>query len=231
MKMGHAAIRQANSKDAQALAMLKKTIWQEEESDPRKITAALSHPDHKTFVAEAGDQIIGFVDGFSTLSARCVLRWEVDLLGVAPAWRGHRLGEHLTRACLQAGQKRGARLARALIQVNNFASQITFQRLEFISQAMIYRLYVTRTPVAELPSSSHAHLISVVTFNYCGVWLEEDFSPSALITGRAALNNPMNELAGVLIPEDKPESIQFAETQGFSLVGFYQWWQIALKSS
>jgi ribosomal protein S18 acetylase RimI-like enzyme len=231
MKINHVAIRQATPKDAQALAMLKKSIWPEEESEPRKITAALSHPDHKTFVAETDEQLIGFVDGFRTLSARGNLRWEVDLLGVAPAWRGHGLGGHLTRACLQAGQRHGAALGRALIQVNNVASQITFRQLGFISQTMVYRLYITRTPIAEHFPSPHAHLVSVVTFNYCGVWLEESYSPTAFLAARTALSNPVNELVGVLIPEDQPESIQFAEKQGFSFVDLYQWWQIELKTS
>lgn len=223
-------IRPAKFEDTHHLAALKKDIWREEESDTRKIIAALRHPDHRTFVAQMEEKIIGFVDGFITYSAAGILRWEVDLLGVAAVWRGNGLGKQLVYTSMQAGKKLGAELARALIRVNNITSQVTFRRIGFTAQPVVYQLYITREQTAPVDLPSQAYLIPVVTFNYRGVWLEDDFSAPALLSAHAALNRPENELAGALIPESQPENLRLAEAQGFNFVGAYQWWQIELKT-
>lgn len=223
-------IRLAKFDDADSLARLKKDIWPEEESDALKITAALRHPSHCTFLAQVNEKIIGFVDGFITHSAAGILRWEVDLLGVASIWRGNGLGTQLVHTSLQAGKKLGAEQARALIQVNNVASQITFRRIGFAAQPIVYHLYTTYEQTAPVDLPARANLVPVVTFSYRGVWLEDDFSSSALLAARAALNDPANELAGALIPKSQSEKLRLAEAHGFHFVGVYQWWQIELKT-
>ena len=87
--------------------------------------------------------LIGFVDAFSTVSARGMLRWEVDLLGVHPDHRGKGIAQSLVREVLQQGKDAGINEARALVHIDNRASTNTFLRCGFELDDAIQQLYVS----------------------------------------------------------------------------------------
>ncbi len=142
---------------------------------------------HEVYVADVQGEVVGFVDGFATRAANRDLRWEIDLLAVHPDWRGRQLGKKLILACLKAGKERGADFARALIQTENRASQISFERCGFQCQPEMLGLFTA--PPAEgvfSPDTADGHLLLVNTINYFGLWLEEDHRESSLCAARAA---------------------------------------------
>jgi L-amino acid N-acyltransferase YncA len=170
------------------------------------------------------------VDGFATLSGAGVLRWEVDLLAVHPGYRGQGLGARLVRANTAAGRDAGAACVRALVHVENVASQRTFARCAYRREDALCNLYVL--PGAglnlgvQLPPD--AYLVPVNTFNYRGLWLETGGFPSE--TGRrcytSALLNGAWDLLGAVIPARQAERERLALAAGFTLVGQYQWWSL-----
>jgi ribosomal protein S18 acetylase RimI-like enzyme len=218
-------LRAAQPDDAPALVEVKRRTWPDEEVHLEQVQRVLADPAHAVFAAQAEGMLAGFVDGFLTVSAGGVQRWEVDLLAVAPEWRGRQLGQRLVLACLAAGQKKRAQFARALIQLENTASQISFRRCGFQCQSAALCLLVAPNAACDSPAGAGSgHLLKVNTINYRGLWLEEDASPASLAAARAACFQAGLDLVGVLVP--RPDLEDNHLNQGFSLAGVYQWWQM-----
>lgn len=219
-------LRPAGMGDAPALMHVHQLTWPDEPVSLGRVESVLADPDHAVFVAEGEGSLVGFVDGFTTLSATGIPRWEVDLLAVQPAWRGLHLGQRLVQASQREGHSRGAALVRALIEVENLASQISFARCGFRREEAVLGLYVA----AGEPSTQRqfpppaGHLIPVNTINYEGLWLEEDFSGPSLAAARAASARGHLDLAGALVEQTTPEVQRALQQAGFSCRGRYQWW-------
>lgn len=220
-------IRPARVDDIPGLSQAKQLTWPEEAVRLSQVEKVLHDPAHDIFVAEMQGQVAGFIDGFVTRSAQGVLRWEVDLLAVHPAWRGRQLGQQLILACLKAGKKRGTAFARALIQVENQASQISFERCGFQCQPEILDLYIAPASEVHSPSNeSDEYTFAVHTINYSGIWLEEDVSKCSLIAARALCWQEKCELVGTLVIQaDLPDNEKMNQS-GFTKVGNYQWWTL-----
>ena len=221
-------IRPARVDDIPGLSQVKQLTWPEEAVRLSQVEKVLHDPAHDIFAAEMQGQVAGFIDGFVTRSAQGVLRWEVDLLAVHPAWRGRQLGQQLILACLKAGKKRGAAFARALIQVENQASQISFERCGFQCQPEILDLYIAPASEVHSPSNeSDGYTLAVYTINYSGIWLEEDVSKCSLIAARALCWQEKCELVGTLVIQtDLPDNEKMNQS-GFTKVGNYQWWTLS----
>jgi GNAT superfamily N-acetyltransferase len=227
-------IRQATSDDAPEIALLKSLTWPDESVDVAQIARAIREPGHATFVAAGDGGLVGFVDGFSTLSSAGVQRWEVDLLAVHPHYRGQRLGARLVRANTAAGRQRGAAVVRSLIHVENIASQQTFARCAYQLDDTVCNLYVLPGVEQGVQLPPDAHLVPVNTFNYRGLWLETGGSPIGTShrdigtmlgrCGAGALLNGDWDLLGSVIPVEQAENERLAQAAGFVLVGQYQWW-------
>jgi hypothetical protein len=125
-------------------------------------------------------------------------------------------------------QESGAAYVRALIHVENVASQHTFARCAYQRDDALCSLYVLPgagvNQGVQLPPD--AHLIPVHTFNYRGLWLEAGGSPSE--TRRrcdtSILLNGDWDLLGAVIPARQAERERLARAAGFTRVGQYQWW-------
>lgn len=220
-------IRPARIEDAPTLVKIKQHTWPQEEVHLHQMQRVLADPAHAVFVAEVDGALAGFVDGFSTVSADGGLRWEVDLLAVAPEWRGRQLGQKLVLASLNTGREKEAQFARALIQVENTASQISFERCGFCPlNEPLCLLVAPNAACDKFADAGSGHMLTVNTINYRGLWLEEDASPASLAAARAACFQAGLDLVGVLVP--RPDLEDNHINQGFSLAGVYQWWQRSL---
>lgn len=218
-------IRPAVMDDLPGLALVRQLTWPEEEVNLSQAEKVLHDPAHEVFVASMQGQAVGFIDGFVTRSTQGELRWEVDLLAVHPDWRGRQLGQQLILACLQAGKRRGSAFARALIQVQNKASQISFARCGFHCQPAVLQLFVAplEEVYAALPEAG-AYLLPVNTINYSGLWLEEDASKRSLMAARAACWQAKCGLVGTLVFQTDLSDNEKMIELGFTEVGAYQWW-------
>ena len=220
-------IRSARTGDAPALVKIKQHTWPQEEVHLHQVQRVLTDPAHAVFVAEVDGILAGFVDGFSTVSADGELRWEVDLLAVDPDWRGRQLGQKLVLASLNTGREREAQFARALIQVENTASQISFERCGFCPLGDPLCLLVAHKAACDkLADAGSGHMLTVNTINYRGLWLEEDASPASLAAARAACFQAGLDLVGVLVHRRDLQDNHI--NLGFSLAGVYQWWYKSL---
>lgn len=83
------------------------------------------------WVAQEGDRVVGYVSAFVTHSLAAG-RWEVDELAVHPEAQGRGIGTALVARALEAGaQQAGLHEARALVAVENVASQRVFVKNGF----------------------------------------------------------------------------------------------------
>lgn len=225
-----AGIRLAEPQDADSIAGLMQLTWPDQSSQGQ-IPAVIGNPDHATYVAFDGETPVGFIDGFRTCARNGTLRWEVDLLAVHPDWRAQGIGRGLVSACMQSAVHHQAVTARGLIQVENIASQCTFRSSGFILIPQILELYVSHCGNGNIdPQDSKGTFIPVQTLSYCGLWLEDDFSPAALNHAQAERARKNLDLVGALIPAVQKDSILAAQAAGYSRVNSYQWWQKVLTT-
>ena len=228
----------AAADDAEAIARVKDAIWPEEATAPDYIAQVIQQPDHDTILALDNEHIVGFVDSFITLGAAGQRRWEVDLLGVHPAYRGRGIGSQLMQATTTAGWQIGAECARGLVAVANVSSQKAFARAGYVVEEGPLNLWVSalNSDVAQrplcvqlsivsnqLPAASF--LIPVITLNYRGIWLEGQLSAAALLAAQAICSRRGWDIAGVLIPVADTRLNKVAHKANYVFVNQYQFWQ------
>jgi GNAT superfamily N-acetyltransferase len=236
----------AGTEHVTSIAKLMLAAWPQEDADPAQISRAMGQQGHRCLVALDGDELVGFSDGFLTRSAQGVLRWELDLLAVDPAWQGHGIGQQLIRAQTGAGLSQGVSMARALIHCGNRVSQRAFSRCGYRCQPEVLALCVHPRPDELDPSDfSGWHVVPVETFAYSGIWLEGDFSSAqglcsaevgqriheqrSSALSQAAPTRPLlerghNIRVGMLVPRSRSALIDQAVRRGFSIAGDYRTW-------
>ncbi len=219
-------IRPTVAEDAADIVRVKAATWADESvADTTYITGVIQQADHQTQVAVCQETMVGFVDGFVTHSAVGVPRWEVDLLAVHPDFRGRGIAARLVAANATAGQGRGTKIARALIQVDNAASQCTFKHCGFRLESDTCSLYVSSDAVdGNSKPSTGLHIIPVEVLNYRGLWLEGGITFADFIFGQTERTRLNLDLVGAVIPQKADETIRACVDAGYSLVGRYQWW-------
>lgn len=217
------SVREAGPHDRDAIAQIKSLTWPDEPVRRERISEVLADPGHHTLIAWYGEAPAGFIDAFITEESS-VQRWEVDLLAVAPAFRGRRLGDTLIeQSCRRAGAS-AVRLCRALIEVNNTPSRISFERSGFESDGSIFHLYVSDEALVEVLEARREQ-IEVTTLNYRGIWILPPFHKSDLLNARGRLQSTGSDLVGAVIPAAETQACRQAAEMGYGIVGAYQWWQ------
>jgi ribosomal protein S18 acetylase RimI-like enzyme len=215
-------IRRAMLADAEQIATIRQAVWPDSSVDLAHIATVLSDPQHQTIVAVSDNRMTGYMACFATLAQDGTRRWEMDELAVHPDYRRQQIGYRLVAEATKAGRQYRAVFARALIEVNNLASQQTFARCGYKTDASIYGLYIcTMFTSGQASVPPDLHLVPVQTLSYRGVWLEGKLSQEAFAAVRH-LNN--YGLAGALIPLSNHPAIYAAARAGFRLVNNYQWW-------
>ena len=223
-------MRVSTAGDAEAIARVKDAIWPEEATAPDYIAQVIQQPDHDTILALDNEHIVGFVDSFITLGGAGQRRWEVDLLGVHPAYQGRGIGSQLMQATTTAGWQIGAEYARGLVAVANVSSQKAFARAGYTVEERPLNLWVSainrdQLPVvsSQLPAASF--LIPVITLNYRGIWLEGQLSAAALLAAQAICSRRGWDIAGALIPVVDTRLNKAAHKANYVFVNQYQFWQ------
>jgi GNAT superfamily N-acetyltransferase len=219
-------IRQADLTDIPHIAAVKSLVWSDETNDPSRIAASLTLPDHFTTVAFEDDQPAGFADGFPTLDVNGVMRWELNLLAVHPAFRGRGLAPRLIQENIQCGLALNPKTSRALIRVGNIASERSFIRCGYTPENFVSGLYVwssdDNAPIAAAPH--HSHLICVDTLSYKGVWVEGEFSPAGFEAAQSECRTQNGQIAGAIIPLHQTDAVQAAQNAGYKWVENYRFW-------
>jgi len=169
-----------------------------------------------TYIADIQGVICGFVDGFFTRSVEGALRFEVDLLAVHPCVRGQGIAATLiNEACRQAAVH-CPQLNRALVRVDNAASERAFRKSGFSGQSDVYELYVSNTHSLAV---SAEHFVPVVTLTYSGHWLEGGLQPVSHVDVRPA----SSALLGAVVPKGSRASA-LLDDLGFTMLGKFHWW-------
>lgn len=215
-------MRQVTPADAAELARLIHAVELDDNPNADRIASVIRSTTRSTLVEEdASGALIGFIDAFMTVSSDGIPRWEVDLLGVHPDYRGRGIAQRLINASIAVGREQGAQLLRALIHVDNGASAGAFQRVGFQAADATHELYISDSLInAPLTPPRAAYLIPVCTLTYSGIWIENDQSPQALAAARAIRAKYDWFIAGALLPEGAPAPESFAH------VGTYSWWSL-----
>ncbi len=223
--------RTAQLGDEEAIQRVKESVWPDETTRAERIQSVLNDSQHHTTVAIINEDTVGFVDGFLTVSATGMPRWEVDLLAVHPSHRRQGIASRLIECSIHAGLERGAELARGLVQVDNAGSQRAFARCAFTTDGMVYQLCVAFSgevqPLIQPPAQ--LHLVDVNTMNYTGLWLENCYLQEAFVAAKHLLAHKQYDVAGVVIPGSERAAVEAAWNAGFELIGHYHWWQRKLK--
>ncbi len=218
-------IRRATPADAPAIAALQALCWSEQPADPARVAGVLAEPDHATTVIVQDGRLAGFVDSFITLGADGARRWEVDLLAVHPECRGQGLGRVLIGANFGAGRRFAPHLARALIRLDNIASQRAFARAGFAPEPATCRLMIAADgPAHAISPPEDAHLIPVQTLTYQGVWVEGALRAEAFAAAQGVRARHGWDAAGSVIPLAQPAALEAASAAGYAPAGDYAWW-------
>jgi GNAT superfamily N-acetyltransferase len=217
-------IQRAAPQHAAAIAAVKRSVWEDEQTDEKHIAVVIAEPDHMTHIALQNDEVVGFVDGFLTLSAEGVRRWEVDLLGVFPAHRGQGIASQLITVNTSAGFESGASRARGLVAIGNIGSEKAFARSGFHVEDTTCALYVSDAAAAASAPVNGLHLLPVNTINYRGVWLEGALSAQGFRKALAVRARYGWDVAGAVIPAAQRALLDAAQAAGYARIGEYRWW-------
>jgi GNAT superfamily N-acetyltransferase len=128
--------------DAEGLLMVEAATFNESPYSPDEIRGMLTGGPQHAWLALGDGQVVGFIIGFLTqgLQGSC---WEIDLLAVLPAWRGHGLATRLIRAASAYGARLAPR-ARAVTADDNSASRRAFTRAGFFPVPDVCHLLIQR---------------------------------------------------------------------------------------
>lgn len=227
-------LRLATPDDVASITHIKNATWQTEPSDVDLIASAITRSDHIAHIVCVEEIPVGFISGFTTLAADGSMRWEVDLLAVHPNSRGKGIAPQLIETSVQAGVEQGAGMARALVSFGNTPAEKSFTHCGFQSDDYTSELYVSRGDgdASSVTKRISAHLITVETFSYRGIWVEEatmlnDFKFASKVISRLSLYGW--HIAGAVIPTTKPKAMGAAQEAGYEHIGQYRYWLRSLK--
>ena len=199
-------IRRAIAEDKGAIAAIIAETWSQDLWE-RGFHAHIQAKTYSLWVAERQAEVLGFVSAFLTRSKSDQTRWEIDLLAVKSGHRGQGLGKRLIAACCQDGARHAVDRARALIRVENVASQAAFTTMGFRSSGQVHEL-LAWPPRRGVESScpEAITLLPVDTLTYRGLWIEglESLAPPerrrALKAARAVAARESRHNTGTVLP-------------------------------
>jgi GNAT superfamily N-acetyltransferase len=118
------AIRRAlpTDRDARACATIEASTLGDSDLTVDEMRSVLAEPGQYTYLAEADTACIGVLATFETPYSGGV-RLELDMLGVAEAWRGRGVATAMVNRAISEGRARGCIAFRAVVAAENYASR------------------------------------------------------------------------------------------------------------
>lgn len=226
-------LREARVDEAGAIARLKSLVWPDEPVTPAAIGFAISLPTHLTLVVTEGELVVGFVDGFDTLTRDGEHRWEIDLLAVHPEWRRQGVATEMLHATVEEGRERGAAQARALVGASNAAMERTMRATGFVGGEREQVLYIGSDAYQSAGQVIEPGLpfVPVTTMRYRGLWIEGELTPDLIAAAHARREAEGRELIGAVLPSADRAANQIALWSGMWPAGLYRWWRRALRET
>jgi GNAT superfamily N-acetyltransferase len=219
-------LRQATAWDTEAIAEIKHQTWLEQNASPLQIAIALSQPGHFAVLASIDQTPVGYISCFPTVSATGQKRWEFDEIAVQPDYRRRGIAKQLISQAVIAGDRQHANQFRALIRVDNVASQQAFAAHGLSTNNTVYELYIHEQPLeTDLPLPEGLYPVEVYTFSYHGHWLEGEVDAVGLQRAPQLLKTYQHDSIGVLVPETDTELVQVAAASGYEWIASYNWWE------
>ena len=225
-------LRRATSTDIKGIATVVYDVWAQDiltdicEDQIKDDTCAL-------WVAADKDDIAGFVSAFLTTGKDGDRRWEVDLVAVRRASQGQRLGQRLVTKACQDARIHNVSVTRAIVRVNNVASQKTFENAGFVTDRRIHKLLLWTSESSDNPiaSAKNVTLLPMNTLTYRGLWIEGLISEgltveqqrSAVRTARSMITSDGRLNTGALIPVDEEHLLAADLREMASVHGEYYW--------
>ncbi|MFO7698831.1 MAG: GNAT family N-acetyltransferase [Anaerolineae bacterium] len=140
----------ATLEDAESLAGIEAATLGDSDLTSSEMLAVLAQPNQYVYLAHAGTQCIGMLATFETPTFSGP-RLELDMLGVAPDWRGQGVARSLVKCAVAEGQGRGCVAFRAVVATDNPASRRVFERCGLHAEAPTCHL-LTRVLAGYEPS-------------------------------------------------------------------------------
>ena len=213
-------VRAAMPQDAQTIAKIIQ-ITHNEETSIEQIQRCIESGEHFSYVAVA-DNIIGFVDGFTTVVQDGTKRGELDLISVHPDFTGHGIGKQLIRTFSENVQN--VDIIRALVAVDNAPMHRAIGVIDYQLNPQTQSLYIASENGENIVSPLESYLIPVETFTYSGIWLEGEISKEAIQSAQFQRKKRGYDVVGAVIPTQNAEAIKTVQNAGFEHVKDFQWW-------
>jgi GNAT superfamily N-acetyltransferase len=138
---------------------------------PEEIFCILRRPEQYAYIAYLNDVAVGFCSCIETPTSRGN-RLEIDMLGVVPAHRRRGLSSQLVAYSVRQAVERKVTRFRAIVALDNIASQRTFYRAGFDASPHPFAMAIHRirgqTPVPFLPKGWGWHMASEGKFDPYG---------------------------------------------------------------
>ena len=221
-------IRPAAQTDLPAIAQLTAAAFAE------RIFPQSDHlQDNQVLVAQLAGAVVGYAASFLTRSAMGEARYELDLLAVDSAARGRGVGCALLARCIQAASASGVDSLRALVRVDNCAMSRLCAGAGLLPSASPVALMIAAPKPAYTPArATHAaHLLSVNTLTYRGIWLEGALSQAAIAQAHQRARAENRSRIGALLAVDALRAAALLRENGFVSVGEFTWWSLKLRSA
>ncbi|MFW6136295.1 MAG: N-acetyltransferase family protein [Chloroflexota bacterium] len=223
------SLRSATGADIEGIATVVREVWRQEIL-PHVCRAHVEDDSCALWIAMEDGEVAGFASAFLTVVGDS-RRWEIDLLAVRRASQGQGLGTRLIRRVSEAGQQLGVSLTRALIRVENVASQRAFENAGFTTDARVHTLFLwpPEPGAAAGPCPGAVALLPVETLTYRGLWIEglasvpAEAQHRAVETARLRVARENRANAGAVIPVDRASLLAPGPCEDAVMHGEYYW--------
>lgn len=213
-------IRAAMPQDAQAISQIIDLAFHEQ-ANSEQIQKLIANNKHHTLVV-VSDKVLGFIDGFMTIAQDATKRLELDLLAVHPDFTGQGIGKQLISTFTENTQDIDT--TRVLVATNNTLMRHAMKATGYQLDPQAQALYISSDSAEKTEISAEAHLISVETFTYSGIWLEGEITLEAIKSAQYQRQKQASDVVGAVISPENKDAIETVKSAGFEHVKYFQWW-------
>ncbi|MXV78136.1 GNAT family N-acetyltransferase [Candidatus Poribacteria bacterium] len=239
-KCGHlktmSDIRLAQPDDAEAIHRILQETWGESLLFD-VFMDHISSSEHQVFVAVEFSEVVSFLSAFLVSSS--TPHWEIDLIIVRSASQGKGIGTSLIEEALVYGSNLGVDWAKASIRIDNYASQHTFSKVGFTTDAQVRSLFIWDPLFCEFSTdvAENVRLIPVNTLLYRGLWIDGFFESQLSLKEqhdviRTARNSIFHENrlnTGMFIPDSFKRTLAPDLLTTATNFGQYHRWEYPFK--